>query len=241
MRLLDLIVVRDVARWLRAAGNAIEGILVATRRERHLRFHLFAAFCILLFCFVVGLDKTEFVIILLTVLLVIVTEMVNTALESATDVLSRAQNFRIKIAKDIAAGAVLVAAAGALVIGYLILTPYVLDILTGEFRVARHQPENVAVLALIIVVLLVVFLKTLFLKEDNIRGGFPSGHTAIAFSLLVSAVHLLENLYLLAMLLFLALVVSGYRLSLRHHRVGDVLGGAVVGGGVTWGLYLVFG
>jgi|GEM_PF-434950 len=240
VKLMNLILVRDIVRWLRAARNAIEGILLAGRRERHLKFHLVSAFCILLVCFILGLNKMEFIAVVLITLLVIITEMINTAVESAVDLHSRNDNPRSKLAKDVAAGAVLVAAAGALVVGYLVLTPYILDIFSQGLRVARHRPENIALLSLIVVILLVILLKTFFLKEENIRVGFPSGHTAVAFSVFVSACHLFDNRYLLLMLLFLTLVISGYRLILRPRRVRDVLGGMILGGGGTWLLFVIF-
>jgi hypothetical protein len=63
---------RVFSRWFAAANNAIEGILHAAKTQRHLQFHLAAAFSVLLGCFVIGLDKHEFAIIALITILVIV-------------------------------------------------------------------------------------------------------------------------------------------------------------------------
>ena len=76
---------RLFSRWFAAANDAINGILQAAQTQRHLKFHLLAAFSVLLFSFVIGLDKYEFAVIALVTLLVIVAEMFNSALEAAVD------------------------------------------------------------------------------------------------------------------------------------------------------------
>ena len=113
-----------VINWIEASNNAIEGILHATKTQSHIKFHLFAAFSVLLFCFMIGVEKNEFIIITLITLLVIISEMFNTALEAIVNITSPKENKIAKIAKDIAAGAVLVSSVGAVIIGYLVLWPY---------------------------------------------------------------------------------------------------------------------
>ena len=81
-------VFKFIINWIESSNNAIEGILQATKTQRHIKFHLFAAFIVLLFCFVIGVEKNEFIIITLITLLVIVSEMFNTALEAIVDITS---------------------------------------------------------------------------------------------------------------------------------------------------------
>lgn len=240
MKLSNLIIYRNIVKWLKASSNAIEGILYASRTERHLKFHLFSAFCILLFCFVVGLDKIEFIIIVVITLLVIITEMINSAIEKVVDLYSREYNTLSKIVKDIAAGAVLITAAGAIIIGYLVLYPYIKKIFSDGFWIAKHRPENIAVLAVIIVLLVVIFLKTTIKKGEELRGGFPSGHAALSFSIFTSAYYIFENKVLLGFILFLAIIISAQRLTLKMYRIIDVIAGVLIGSLITLGLFWVF-
>jgi diacylglycerol kinase len=130
--------IRIFSRWFAAANNAIEGILHAAKTQRHLKFHLLAAFSVLLGCFVIGLDKVEFAIIALITVLVIVAEMFNSALEAVVDLATQEFGTLARTAKDISAGAVLISAIGALVIGYLILGPHLAKIWLGFYHVPRH-------------------------------------------------------------------------------------------------------
>jgi diacylglycerol kinase (ATP) len=232
--------VRVFTLWLDAANNAINGILQAARTQRHLRFHLAAAFSVLLFSFALGVDKYEFAVITLVTLLVIMAEMLNSALEAAVDLSTKEFRELARKAKDIAAGAVLICAIGALVIGYLILGPRVAGILHGTYRVPRHTAGNIAVMAVIVIMLLVILIKALTGCGRPLRGGFPSGHTAAAFSLWVSLAHVTDSGWLIGLGLLGALLVAAGRLRLRVHRGRDVVFGALLGTVVTMLLFRVF-
>ena len=62
-KLLWLPFINVVSRWFEAANNAIDGIMQAAKTQRHVKFHLLAAFSVLLFCFSLGLSKSEFAVI----------------------------------------------------------------------------------------------------------------------------------------------------------------------------------
>ncbi|MCK4943253.1 MAG: diacylglycerol kinase, partial [Candidatus Aminicenantes bacterium] len=124
MKLRELPVLKLLFHWIDSANAAAEGIIEATRTQRHVKFHLMVAFIVLFGCFLIGVEKFEFIAIALITLLVIVAEMFNSALEVVVDLKSPERNEKARIAKDIAAGAVLITAVGALIIGYLILWPY---------------------------------------------------------------------------------------------------------------------
>jgi diacylglycerol kinase (ATP) len=232
--------VRIFSLWFEAANDAINGILQAAKTQRHLKFHLLAAFSVLLFSFAIGVDRNEFAIITLITMLVIVAEMFNSALEAAVDL--AAQEFRelARTAKDIAAGAVLISAVGALVIGYLILGPRVARIWQGNYGIPRYAPGNIALLAVIIIMLVVILIKAHFGRGYPLRGGFPSGHTASAFSLWVSLLHVTVNPWLIGLGFFAALLVAASRLRLKIHCWRDVFFGALLGAAITLVLFQVF-
>ncbi len=231
---------RIFSRWFAAADDAINGILQATRTQRHLKFHLLAAFAVLLFSFAAGLDKHEFAVIALVTLIVIVAEMFNSALEATVDLASPEFRELAGRAKDVAAGAVLISAVGALVIGYLILGPHVAGIFSGKYRVPRHAAGNIAVLSVIVIMLAVILIKAHFGRGHPLRGGFPSGHTAVAFSLWVSLLHETANPWLIGLGFLGAAFVAASRLRLRIHSGRDVFFGALLGAAVTLILFQVF-
>ena len=240
IRLAQVPVIRIFSRWFDAANNATEGILHAVKTERHLKFHLLAAFVVLLCCFVIGLDKYEFAVIALITIVVIVAELFNSAMEAVVDLTTQEYKPLARTAKDVSAGAVLISAIGALVIGYLILGPHLAAIWQGFYRLPRHTPANIAVLALIMILLIVILIKAYGGVGHPLRGGFPSGHTASAFSLWISLLHVTVNPWLIGLGLLGAVTVAASRLRMKIHTFHDIFYGALLGAAVTWILFTVF-
>jgi len=228
------------SRWFEAVNNAIDGIMHAAKTQRHLKFHLLAAFSVLLFCFALGLNKGEFAVIALVTMMVIVAEMFNSALEAAVDLSIRESSELARTAKDIAAGAVLISAIGSLVVAYLILGPHIAGIWRGDYHVPRHAAGNIAVLAVIMIMLTVILIKAHFGSGYPLRGGFPSGHTASAFALWISLVHVTADPWLIGCGLLAALLVAANRLRLKIHSFRDVFFGALIGAAITLVLFRVF-
>jgi diacylglycerol kinase (ATP) len=109
--------------WLQRANVAIEGIIFAVKTQRHMRYHLFAALAALFLGLLLNISRSDFILLCMAIVLVLVTEMLNTAIETTVDMISEAFHPMAKNAKDIAAGVVLIASIGALMLGYLILYP----------------------------------------------------------------------------------------------------------------------
>jgi diacylglycerol kinase (ATP) len=229
-----------VRAWIRSANNAIEGILHAARGQRHLRYHFYAAALVLIFSYAVGATKAEFLIISLAVIAVLMAEMLNTSVEAIVDMLSPERCERARAAKDIAAGAVLITALGSAIIGYVVLFPYVRAVFSGGFQITKHPGEEISVIAFIIVLIVVVLMKAYFGKGHPLRGGVPSGHTALAFSVWVSVSLTTMDLFVSALCLALAFVIAASRVTSGIHRLWEVVLGGIVGAGVTFILFQVF-
>ena len=99
---------------------AARGFAYAVRTQRNMRFHLGAAFYVVLAGFVTGLSASEWAAVLLCIGLVLALEMVNTAVEYTCDSITRKYAEPIKHAKDCAAGAVLCASSVAAVVGCIV-------------------------------------------------------------------------------------------------------------------------
>ncbi|WP_139994370.1 diacylglycerol kinase family protein [Paenibacillus paridis] len=112
-----------MSKFIRSFGVAIAGIGFALRTQSHMRFHAVAAIIACCLGFIVSLQPLEWAIILVAIAVVISAEMINTAVEQAVNLASPTIHPVAKIAKDVAAGAVLFAAVISAIIGLLILGP----------------------------------------------------------------------------------------------------------------------
>lgn len=124
-------------RQLRSFKNAFKGIAAAFITESHMRFHFVAAFFVLLFAYICEVTPAEWAVLILTIGSVFAAELINTAVEEACDLYSTEQNPHIGKIKDIAAGAVLVAAIAA--VGVAVFVFILNGNLTYGFeRLMRH-------------------------------------------------------------------------------------------------------
>lgn len=110
-------------RFLSSFAFAWQGIVYAFRSQRNFRVHTAVALGAVAVGLSVGLDATRWAIIALTIGLVFSAELVNTALEATVDLASDDMKPLAKAAKDAAAGAVLMAALSAVVVGVLVFGP----------------------------------------------------------------------------------------------------------------------
>lgn len=105
--------------------HAIEGILYVFRSQPNFQFHTVAALLVLVASWFLGVSRMDVIILLFTIMLVLIAEMLNTAIESMTDLISLERRVYAKIAKDVAAGMVLMAASLSVIIGVVVFLPYI--------------------------------------------------------------------------------------------------------------------
>jgi diacylglycerol kinase len=110
----------------RSFHYAFAGIAYCLRTQRNFRIHMLAAVLVGIVGGLLGLSGVEWAVLALTVTMVLAAEMVNTVVEAAVDLASPGLHPLAKTAKDVAAGAVLVTALGAVVIGGCIFVPHLL-------------------------------------------------------------------------------------------------------------------
>ncbi len=113
-------------------GYALRGIRQAIRAERNMKIHLVITAAVLAAGCFFSLARTEWLALVLTISLVLMAEMMNTALERLVDLVSPEKHPLAGQAKDIAAGAVLVAAGGAVIIGCVVFLPHLAGWLSGR-------------------------------------------------------------------------------------------------------------
>jgi diacylglycerol kinase (ATP) len=227
-------------RWWRSANCAIEGILHAAKTQRHLRYHYFSAVTVLLLSYMLGVSRIEFLFIALSVIAVLLAEMFNTAIETLVDMVSPELSEKARVAKDIAAGAVLVTVFGVAIIGYIILFPYLREVFYSGISVTKHTDEEIALIAFVMVLILVIISKSYFGKGLPLRGGMPSGHAALAFSSWVAVTYITENFIASLISFAVAVVIAQSRVGTKAHTVWEVVLGSLMGASVTFLLFRIF-
>ncbi len=224
----------------RSFNSALEGIVYALRTQRNVKIHFVVTALVLFASVWLSITKTELILLLITIALVLVTEMINSSLEVVLDLAVERYHPLARVAKDVAAGAVLVATLNAVVVGYLIFFEALKGPVVTTIVSVRRSPEHVAMVALGLTVLLVLILKALTGKGTFLRGGLPSGHAAAAFGLWTAASLLSRNPLIAVITLILALTIGVSRVRLGIHSLLEVTAGAFLGIGVTALCFWVF-
>lgn len=227
-------------QWIKSANYAIEGILHGAKTQKHLRYHFFSAAFVLFLSYLLGISTMELIVIALAVILVLLAEMLNSAIEVVVDLVSPEYSEKARNAKDIAAGAVLITAFGAAVLGYIILFPYIKIVFTKGIYIAKHTREEVALIALVLVLILVVITKTYFRRGTPLSGGMPSGHAALAFSVWVSVTFITSNMMISILCFILASWIAQSRVAVKVHTIWEVILGGLMGAALTFLLFRLF-
>jgi diacylglycerol kinase (ATP) len=218
---------------LQSFNHAFQGLVYAVRHQRNMRIHLVIAVGVLVGSILMDLTKLELLAVLLSVMFVLVTELFNSAVETAVDMLTDQFDPRAKAAKDLSAGAVLVAAMNALVVAYLVLA----DRLTGStlrvLTAITKSPPHLTAIAFAVVIAAVIALKATRKKGTPLSGGLPSGHAALAFAGWTAITFVVgktrEGLLASMIALLMAFLVAQSRVETGIHSLLEVILGAVLG------------
>ncbi|MDD4601638.1 Undecaprenol kinase [bioreactor metagenome] len=111
--------------------HAFAGIIYCVKKERNMKTHLSAAMAALLLAWCLKIPSNEVLLLLLFIMGVIVTECINTAIEAVVDLVSPEFHPLAKAAKDVSAGAVLLAALASLIAGGVLFLPKIIKLLGG--------------------------------------------------------------------------------------------------------------
>jgi diacylglycerol kinase (ATP) len=223
-------------------NNAIEGVVHVLRTQRNMRIHFAIAVAVLAVAAAVGVSKLELVALLLAIAFVLVAEMINTAVESAIDVSTTAFDPMAKLAKDIAAGAVLIASVNAVAIGYLVFAGKAADKSARVLDRIRDAPAEITVIALVLTVIVVLVTKAWTGKGTPLRGGLPSGHAAVGFAGWMAATYIVNDSHrfvISALTFIMALLVAQTRVESGVHSALEVAYGGALGALVTLAMFQV--
>jgi diacylglycerol kinase (ATP) len=215
---------------------AIEGVIHVLRTQRNMRIHFAIAVAVLVIAVAVGVSRIELIALLLAITFVLVAEMINTAVEGTIDAATTSFDPMAKLAKDIAAGAVLIAAVNAVAVGYLVFAGKAADKSADVLDRLREAPAQVTLIALVLTVLIVIATKAWTGRGTPLRGGLPSGHAAIAFAAWVAATYIVGDSHrfvVSALTFIMALLVAQTRVESGIHSTLEVVSGGAIGALVT--------
>ncbi len=215
---------------------AFEGIIHVLRTQRNLRIHFLIAIAVIAAAVWIGVGRLELIALLFAIAFVLVAEMMNSAIEGAIDASTTSFDPNAKLAKDVAAGAVLIASVTALAIGYLVFSQAAAHRTARLLDRVRDAPAEITIVALVLVVLIVIATKAWTGSGTPLRGGLPSGHAAVAFAGWMAATYVIgdDHRFLVSSLFFvMALLVAQTRVESGVHSALEVLYGGVLGALVT--------
>jgi diacylglycerol kinase (ATP) len=219
---------------------AIEGVIHVLRTQRNMRIHFAVAVAVLAIAAAVEVTKLELIALLLAIAFVLITEMINSAIESAIDATTTSFDPMAKLAKDIAAGAVLIASVNAVGIGYLVFAGKAADKTARVLDKLRNAPATITVIALVLTVIVVIATKAWTGRGTPLRGGLPSGHAAIGFAGWMAATYIVSDShrFLVSALTFImALLVAQTRVESGVHSALEVVYGGALGALVTLAVF----
>lgn len=216
-------------RLIDSFNYAVEGIIYTLKTQKNMRIHFFIMILILILSLFYDFSKVELLVLLFAIALVIIAEMINTAIEKTIDMITEEFHPLAKIAKNVAAGAVLVAAVNSVMVGYLLffyrMNPFTKSIL---FKI-RTSPIHLTFICILLVVIITIIIKTLTHTGTPFKGGVVSGHTALAFTLATVITFLSENILIATLSFFISILVGQSRIEGQIHSFFQVINGALLG------------
>jgi diacylglycerol kinase (ATP) len=216
---------------LHSLDYAIRGIVYALRTQRNMRWHFVASAAVFIAALAYRVSGLELIALIFAVGLVLTAELINTAVETTVDLAIEGYDPLAAIAKDVAAGAVLVAAVTAVAVGYVVFFSRVTSLAQLLLVRARTSDTMVTILALALTSVAVLAVKAATREKGTsfVHGGWPSGHTALAFATASAIGYSTDSAKAMALALFIAALVAQSRVENEAHTIAQTVAGAVLG------------
>ena len=199
-----------------------------------MRTHVIVATLVVIAGVVTHCTRYEMIALALTITFDFFAELINTAVEAVVDLITEKYNEYAKIAKNVAAGAVLLAAVNSLIVGYLVFYRK-LSSARGVFlsmeTTIQNLPAHVIFASMFLVCVCVIIIKAKSTKRKGsyIHGGMPSGHTALAFALFAAMALVGRDTVITSFACIMAVLVAESRMETNVHTFSEVAAGAIIG------------
>jgi len=227
-------------RFIEGFNAAVEGFVYVLKTERNMRIHFLAAVFFIILGISLNFSATELMALCVTIALVLMAEMFNTAVELIVDLIKSEMHPVARIIKDVGAGAVLISAINAVIVGYILFSRRIPFSIEAEMLRIKQSPIHLTFIALILVFGASIIGKLLFHKGTPLRGGMPSGHSAIAFSIWTIIAFLTNNSIVVGLSFLMAFLIARHRVKDAVHTIWEVIAGAILGVLLTTLVFQIF-
>lgn len=220
-------------------NNAIDGIIYAFKTERNLKIHFSLTLLVLIISLWLDLSRSELLMIFFAISLVLIAEMMNTAIEAMVNLLTLSHHPLAKIAKDVAAGGVFLAVINSLVAAYLIFFKLLKQpLLKAVILKIKAYPYHLLFILFAIIIIIVIVTKALSGTGRFTRGGLISGHAAVAFAASTAILCLTKNITATLLAFLIAALVAQSRVEAKIHHWLEALVGALIGIAISLSLFI---
>lgn len=206
--------------------NAFNGIIYATTTQGNIKKQLIIAVIVVVISLFFNLSRAEFLCFLFTIVLILFAEMVNTAIETVVDLYVDVYHPKAKIAKDVAAGGVVITTINAIIVAYFLFFDKIADIGLNFIENVTNSPTHLAFTVIIITVIavlaLIAYARTN--KHKGLNEKFvPSGHTTIAFAANAIIWLSTNNIVILMLALIMAILIAESRAAAKEHKLSEII------------------
>ena len=220
--------------------NAFNGIIYATTTQSNIKKQLIIAVIVVIISLFFNLNRAEFLCFLFTIVLIIFAEMVNTAIETVVDLYIDVYHPKAKIAKDVAAGGVVITTINALIVAYFLFFDKIADIGLNFIKNVTSTPSHLA-FAVITITAIAILAVIAYAKSNKHKGlnqkFVPSGYTTISFAANTIIWLLTDNFVILILSLISSIFVAEGRIEAKEHKLSEIIFSAAFGTLMVLALY----
>ncbi len=218
--------------FLQAVNNAVDGIIYCATTQTNITKQLILGTIVMILSLFYNFTTSEFLCLTFAVFFVIFAEMVNTAIETIVDLLVDTYHPKAKIAKDVGAGAVVLAAINAIIVAYFLFfrKTELSQVADSLLNTLVSSPFHLAFVAIILTLIAILAMKGTFKKKEISNGVkqdnfMPSGQSALAFATLTAIWINSKNIVVFCLSLILSLIVAVNRLNDKKTFAEILFGG----------------
>lgn len=218
-----------VRRLIDSFNFAVSGIIYTLKTQRNMKIHFIAAFLVLFLSLFLNFSRTELLLLIFAISLVIIAEMINTSIEKTIDLITDEYHPLAEIAKNVAAGAVLISAINSVVVAYLLLFDRVNPYTSLIIIKIKNSSVHLTFISIFLVLIITIYVKTLTNTGTPFKGGLVSGHAAVAFATATAITFIGENTLVATLSFLIAFLVGQSRIEGKIHSTFQVFFGALLG------------
>lgn len=222
-----------IRKLIDSFNYAISGLIYALKTQRNMKIHFIIGSIVIITSLFMDFSRIELIILFFTICLVIITEMINTAIEATVDLYTKTYHPLARIAKNVAAGTVLIASVNSIIVAYVLFFNRINPVAKNILNRVQQSPGHLTFVSLVLVIVVVIAVKSKFSVGSYMVGGMPSGHSAISFSISTAIALISEDVLVASMAFLLAFLISQSRIEGRIHTPFEVIVGGIIGTLIT--------